>query len=317
MTATPVLPRLHVLLLRMAGWTPDDVVCRLRAQLAEGRLSEVARSIVDVVHRERVPVHPDDAGLLAAVLSGAPEIALLGGAVPASGGVRPAHAFTAGPASPYDAIAVNALEQIDRPLGLWRSWRSTVPVYLLHTGAEPAALPGATDWLQGELARAGLAEPQVEVWAPGIALPDYQRLALDHATLLWAAEPEHPVTVARVFDGWDPVQGGRFDADHPVLSAGDELARVLRYLEQGRVLVSTPAREPDVFDPDAGGLIPMTFRTDGRWIWTDAVMHYLSMYALSPDPELLDHIRGREHTFTEPSEVATHRALRSLISVPS
>jgi hypothetical protein len=329
-----VLPRLHLLLLRVAGWTSDDIVCLLRARLAEGRLSEVARSLLGAVLADRIPIRPEDAGLLARMLPEVPEIALLAGAVPANGALRPAHTFAPvlAPArtpptvldlsatdtvSRADRAAREALGQVTHPLGLWRSWRSTaggrdVPVYLVHTGADAASLPGAADWVQGELARAGVTDPQVEVWGPGVGLPPYQRLALGRSALLWAAEPARPVTVARVFDSWDPVAGGRFDAGHPLLGAGDEMAQVLDYLRQGRVLTATAVTEPDVFDPGAGGVIPMTFRTDGTWIWTDAVIHYLNAYALSPDEDLLTHIRERDHVFTEPSPVAEHRAMVAL-----
>ncbi|GIE81815.1 hypothetical protein Aph02nite_77650 [Actinoplanes philippinensis] len=329
-----LLPRLHLLLLRVAGWAPDEVVCLLRARLAEGRLSEVARSLLSVVVAGRIPIRPDDAGLLARMLPDVPEIALLAGAVPADGTQRPAYAFAPvlAPAhtpppvldlsatvavSPADHAARQALGQVAHPLGLWRSWRSTaggrhVPVYLVHSGADAADLPGAADWIQGELARAGVGDPQVEVWGPGVGLPPYQRLALGRSALLWAAEPARPVTVARVFDSWDPVGGGRFETDHPLLDAGDERARVLDYLRRGRVLTATTVTEPDVFDPGAGGVIPMSFRTDGTWIWTDAVIHYLNAYALSPDAELLAHIRERDHVFTEPSPVAEHRAMVAL-----
>ncbi|SDT56485.1 hypothetical protein [Actinoplanes derwentensis] len=330
-----VLPRLHLLLLRVAGRAPDDVVCLLRARLAEGRLSEVARSLLGVVLAERIPIRPEDAGLLARMLPGVPEITLLAGAPTATGEPGLDHTFTpvlAPAATPplvldlssgerlpaiADRAALKALDQVGRPLGLWRSWRSTrgadpTPIYLLQAGSDLASLPGLADWMQGELARAGVTAPQAEVWGAGIDLPPYQRLALGRSALLWAAEPAQPVTVARVFDSWDPVLGGRFDAGHPLLSSGDERTRVLDYLRRGRVLMATAVTEPDVFDPGSGGVIPMTFRTDGIWIWTDAVAHYLSSYALSPDQDLLAHIRRRDHVFAEPSAVAEHRALVEL-----
>jgi hypothetical protein len=117
-----------------------------------------------------------------------------------------------------------------------------------------------------------------------------------------------------VLDAYDPAGGGRFDADHPVLGAGDEIARTLAYLDQGRLLVSTTARETDVFDAEAGA-VPTSFRTDGTWIWTDAVAYYLRTYALCPDAQLTAHIRGRDYTYTEPDAVAAHRAMSVLAAL--
>ena len=54
------------------------------------------------------------------------------------------------------------------------------------------------------------------------------------------------VPVARVFDAYDPVAGGRFDSDHPVLGEGDEIARIAAYLDHGHLLVTT-SPEADVF----------------------------------------------------------------------
>jgi hypothetical protein len=36
----------------------------------------------------------------------------------------------------------------------------------------------------------------------------------------------------------------------------------------------------------------MNFRTDGTWIWTDAVTFYLEEYHLAPEPDLLAHLRA-------------------------
>ena len=119
------------------------------------------------------------------------------------------------------------------------------------------------------------------------------------------------VPVARVFDAYDPVAGGRFDSDHPVLGEGDEIARIAAYLDHGHLLVTTWP-EADVFDPDAGPVVPTAFRTDGTWIWTDAVSYYLRTYALSPDAGLLAHVRERGCTYTEPDAGAVDRARTQL-----
>jgi hypothetical protein len=49
----------------------------------------------------------------------------------------------------------------------------------------------------------------------------------------------------------------------------------------------------DVVDPEAGSVVPMSFRTDGTWIWTDTVEYYLSRHQLAPDAELITHIEAQ------------------------
>ncbi|NMO56929.1 hypothetical protein HH310_37865 [Actinoplanes sp. TBRC 11911] len=198
-----------------------------------------------------------------------------------------------------DAAAVAALAAVTEPVALWRAWRlpGRRRVYLLDAAdAEPL--------------RAAVGDADVELLGKP-PTPD-QRAARGRSALLWAARPAEPLTVARVFDSYDPVLGGQFTVDHPVLSA--ELAPVLSYLDTGAVVLTTTKREPDVFDEDAGPVVPMTFRTDGRWIWTDAVAYYLRTYALSPDADLLASLTAREYRMPEVDAVALHRALARLVA---
>ncbi|WP_406077932.1 hypothetical protein [Micromonospora sp. NBC_00858] len=339
-----LVPAYHQLLLRVAGWAPDDTVSAARGLLAEGRIAETAGAILATVLADRVPIRPDDAELLVQTLPDVPAVVQLASAVPATDErARPAYDFApvlmspstappplvldlTAPGSDLDAAdeaAVAALGQLPDAVALWRVWRSPhadrtdagpVRVYLLETAADAAQLPGATAWLQQTLVAAGVSDPQVETYGPGVTLPAYQQAARGQAALLWAAEAPRPVPIARVFDSYHPALGGQFAADHPTLSAGDEAARVLAYLDAGEVLLATTAREGDVFDQEAGLVVPMSFRTDGTWIWTDTVAYYLRTYALSPDAELLAHIRALDHRFPAVDAVRAHRAMVALTS---
>jgi hypothetical protein len=40
----------------------------------------------------------------------------------------------------------------------------------------------------------------------------------------------------------------------------------------------------------SGDLVPLSFRTDGRWIWQDALAHYLRTRGVAPELEFLCHI---------------------------
>ncbi len=152
-----------------------------------------------------------------------------------------------------DAAIVATVGELSSAVAVWRAWRldqvdrfgdGPVRVYVVETRGEPVTLPSLTALLQDVLSRAGVRDPQVETYGHGTFLPRYLRQARGRAALIWAASPAEPATIARVFDSYDPATGGRFDNDYPLLSDGDDRARVLRYLEQGRILLTRPARRP-------------------------------------------------------------------------
>ncbi|MGW3794482.1 hypothetical protein ACWD8I_25395 [Micromonospora arida] len=330
---------LHELLLRVAGWASDAVLTTARDHLAEGRLAEAAGAVLTAAGRDRMPMSESDLELLAALVpddrtTAWPEAAPPGAAAEAdfapqlagSAGTAPLVLDLTGDADRLDGpdrAAVAAVREVAGGVALWRTWRRASPgpdldhpvrVYLLLAGGDPGGLPVACARVQRALADAGIDHPQVEAFHHRTALPPYQRLARGRSALLWAATEAQPITVARVFDAYHPATGGQFSADRPALSHGDELQRTLHYLDSGAVLLATEAREADPFDEDAGPVVPLSFRTDGSWIWTDAVSYFLRTYALSPDDALLAHIRTREYRVPEVDPVAEHRALAALLT---
>ena len=72
-----------------------------------------------------------------------------------------------------------------------------------------------------------------------------------------------------------------------------ERDRLLEYLTSCTLVLHTTARTADVLDPAAGQVVPSSFRTDGEWIWTDAVPYYLQQQSLAPHEELAAHIQAR------------------------
>jgi hypothetical protein len=211
------------------------------------------------------------------------------------------------------AVAATAAEPGAR--ALWRVWRlgaEQPPARLFiaeFAGDDPLT---SGERLRYALQMTGEEQPLVQAYGPGVPLADDQRAARGRAALLWTAEPLRPVTVARVFDRVDPQLGPRFEPDHPTLTAADQPRRLLSYLNGGTVLLATTERMADVLDPSLGAAVPMSYRTDGTWIWTDTVTYYVTNYGLRPDPELVDHIRARDHVLPEVSPAAAHRALAAL-----
>jgi hypothetical protein len=106
--------------------------------------------------------------------------------------------------------------------------------------------------------------------------------------------------------------GMRLAAPVPAADAqrldGAERDLVARYLREAPLVVSAFGLGPD---PYAGGVprVPLHVRTDGRWVWSEALAHYTATYGLAPEPALLEHIRSRRYRFPEVTdEVIAHAA---------
>jgi hypothetical protein len=334
---------LHGLLLLAAGYAPSASVTAMRSDLAAGRQAEVAAGIVEVVAERRLPLSPVDRSVLAAIVPEDPRLPLLPqfesnqlpglmymfrAALPApgvfEGEVPPVLDLTFAPSAwveactdGIDLAAVQAVEMTAGSIALYRSWRYAPPtqpsrVYLLEADVPPAELAALTAQVQQALAEAGQNDPQVEVYRPDSVLPPYQRTARGSSALLWHARSEAPaVQLVRVFDRADAENGPQFDAGHPQLF-GDELELAARYLESGSPLLTTTERMPDVVDPQRGQVVPMNYRTDGSWVWTDTVTYYLRVYGLSPDPDLLAHMRSAGYAMPGVDSLGAHRAMASL-----
>lgn len=94
--------------------------------------------------------------------------------------------------------------------------------------------------------------------------------------------------VARIFDG--PGEDGRPSVNRPPVDEMD-IQDILDYLD-GAPLVG-PARGYDVdrLDPNGQQSVPVAFHTDGTWIWPAAVNYYLREHDISPETDLIEHIR--------------------------
>lgn len=130
-----------------------------------------------------------------------------------------------------------------------------------------------------------------------------------------AAQPDQPWTAptpagelrhAKVFDGIDPLNGA------PVVNrnglSDQESAQVLGYLKAGPVFLFARSFEKDVFFPQNPPAVPLTFATDGTWIWAGAVAYYLEKYGMPPEEGLLAHIRACGYTLPEVTQEAKDAA---------
>jgi nicrotizing toxin Mtb-like protein len=101
---------------------------------------------------------------------------------------------------------------------------------------------------------------------------------------------------ARIFDHREP--GGRPVVNRPPVPDAD-VRSVLDYLGTAPVIMGGRGFDPDLFDPNGARDVPAAYHTDGTWIWTAAVPHYLTKHGVPPEPDLVAHIRA--NGFTPPT----------------
>ncbi|UVS76866.1 SseB family protein [Actinokineospora sp. UTMC 2448] len=100
--------------------------------------------------------------------------------------------------------------------------------------------------------------------------------------------------MARLFDGRDA--DGR-PVWHRAAVDAREAVGILRYLENAPVVLSAVGTADDEFTGEPA--VPMAFHTDGRWVWSAAVAHYLDKHGVPPVIGLVDHIRNQRYRLPE------------------
>lgn len=115
------------------------------------------------------------------------------------------------------------------------------------------------------------------------------------------------VRIARVFavSPGDPAEGGA----RARLGDPEERERVAAYLAAGAPILMTTALQPDRMDPTRGNVVGASYRTDGTWVWSDALTYYAREHGLAPEGEFLEWIRGRGYTCPAPDDAVQDAAL--------
>lgn len=305
------------LLPRLAGRVPDDALAIMRTAVADDDPVEAALVLEELLSdglaltgEEAAAGHDLLAadGKAPAAAEGAPRLDQLAAGpyefLEPAGNRDPGRAAAAGEA----VGGLQALWRVDR-----RSSVATAGVWLAE--AAPASdLLELTAEIQHVLAEDGELPPRVEVFAEGADLPPYHVAALAAAMLVWAAPDQPEPRLARVFDGADPAAGPYFHHDHPCVDAA-ERDRLLAYLTRGQLVLDGFGSLDDVLDPAGAGAVPVGFRSDGRWVWTDTVSYYLQRHGLAPEPELRAHVLAAAGPPGPLSRLARHRALLALTPV--
>src|SRR4051812_25625287 len=104
--------------------------------------------------------------------------------------------------------------------------------------------------------------------------------------------PEHPgphFRIARIFDTIGPA--GRPVINRPDLEV-EEQDRLLEYLDHAPLVVTERGYDIDRLAAAPEATVPVAFHSDGQWIWPAAVNFYLRKYGVSPESDLVEHVRA-------------------------
>lgn len=190
---------------------------------------------------------------------------------------------------------ISALYQLQRPSSYSvdfngdyePSWQRTPP---LEAFAEelrdyPRASENVPSWLS-ERAGAGAgstaAQPAIQDDLPPGPAPG----AAMGAGAQPAAKPGE-LRHAEVFD-----ESGNPFTHWPAIPP-QERAQLIEYLESAPVVLAARSFDTDRLDPAGNASVPLTFHTDGTWIWPGALGYYLRQHDVAPEPGLVEGARSR------------------------
>ncbi|KAB2341302.1 TNT domain-containing protein [Actinomadura rudentiformis] len=119
---------------------------------------------------------------------------------------------------------------------------------------------------------------------------------------------------ARLFDDMGP-NGDQPSVSRPAVPA-EEVERVVEYLRKAPIVLAARSYGKDMVDPSRGENVPLTFHTDGTWVWSGGTAYYLREHGIPPEPELVAHIRAMGFQVPE-VDSDTMGAASDLIMSPS
>ncbi len=115
--------------------------------------------------------------------------------------------------------------------------------------------------------------------------------------------------VARVYDGESPDGRPWFSPSRLRVVEPARRERLFRYLMAGRTVLRATGRMPDPLAAGCEPVVPLSFRTDGEWVWSEALAYYVSARGIAPELDLLRHIEERAYLHGQrPSDDLARRA---------
>ncbi len=107
--------------------------------------------------------------------------------------------------------------------------------------------------------------------------------------------------LARLFDGSDsdgsPEFSGRKKITDPL-----EREKIAAFLDGGLLVIRTTGLSADQLSSNDEQVVPMSYASDGTWVWHCGASYYLEKYGIGPQPELLHHIESSEYVANIPSK---------------
>ena len=117
---------------------------------------------------------------------------------------------------------------------------------------------------------------------------------------------------ARLFDGVDDSGQPFFRADHPLIEDASQRHQIVGFLRGGTIIFGTNGRDLDRLEPSKGRVVPLTYHTDGEWIWSGGLSYYVDAYGIAPQADFLDHMRQRSYVADVPDANTSVEALNEL-----
>lgn len=128
-----------------------------------------------------------------------------------------------------------------------------------------------------------------------------------------AADGAPAFRMARLFDALGPGQTPQVDRP-PV--PDEEVEQVADYLTKAPMVLAARSLDADLFDPARPAKVPLTYLTDGTWIWPGGVGYYLRTHSVPPEPDLVEHIRSRGFQPGEIDDYTRDAAVASIMGQP-
>ncbi|TDV54204.1 ferredoxin [Actinophytocola oryzae] len=138
-------------------------------------------------------------------------------------------------------------------------------------------------------------------------VPAWLRQRLDGGQVRQARRPS--MRTPRVHDGFNK-SGRPVVRRIPLPDEERELA--LAYLEGGAVVMPSRGFDTDAYEPEGPARVPLDYRTDGEWVWPGAVAYYLRERSVTPDPDLVAHMRSRKFVLPQVDMAAREHALAAV-----
>lgn len=119
--------------------------------------------------------------------------------------------------------------------------------------------------------------------------------------------------IVPLYDGLDAVAGPFFRPDRKRIGDQEERDRFAAFMRGGMVVLRSIYLDLDVIEPARGNVVPTSFRTDGIWVWSDALMFYVREHGIAPPDEFYAHVVACGHRHPPASPEAVRQALRLLV----